>query len=108
MSVKVQKPVPLSFAAFPRHAGFTGLRLGIHGYSERAQMRRCTCCMHSGQDDTAQNTTVHLTSSSRAGEAVYSEAGKAQIAEQIAYYHEECNIYHSTDLKKPAIPLRAV
>ena len=27
----------------------------------------------------------------RAGEAVYSEAGKAQLKEQVAYYNEKCS-----------------
>ena len=53
-------------------------------------MRRCTaaCTLGKKTRHKIQRCTYII---QRAGEAVYSEAGKAQIAEQIAYYHKNAS-----------------
>ena len=89
ISVKVQKPVPLSFCSFSKTAGFTGLRLAytvilkelkcgdvqLHALWARrhgTKIQRCTYIIQ------------------RAGEAVYSEAGKAQYRRTDRILSQEC------------------
>ena len=55
-------------------------------------MRRCNIKTACGQDVTAQSSTVHLTSFSRPGAAVYTPEGQAQTQEQIAYYMNNAKI----------------
>ena len=88
--MKVQKPVPLSFAAFPRQPDLPDCVLHTR-LSRKSSNAAMYSCMHSGQEDTAQKYNGAPYIIQRAGEAVYSEAGKAQIAEQIAYYHKNAS-----------------
>ncbi len=91
ISVKVQKPVPLSFLrSFSKTAGFTGLRLA---YTVIPKELKCgdvqLHALWARRHGTKYNGAPYIIQ--RAGEAVYSEAGKAQIAEQIAYYHKNAS-----------------
>ena len=77
--------------SFSKNAGFTGLRLGYtvipkdlvcDGVSLHALWNR--------RHGTKYNGAPYIVQ--RAGEAVYSEEGKAQIKEQIAYYMENAKV----------------
>ena len=58
---------------------------GIYGCSKRVKMRRCFLKCNVGKSHgTKFNGAPYI--QQRAGEAVYSEAGKAQLKEQVAYY----------------------
>ena len=86
MSAKVQEPVRSSFEAFSKNAGFTGVRLGVTVIPKDLKCWRCDACIPCGQDVTEQNINGAPYIVQRAGEAVYTEAGKAQLKEQVAYY----------------------
>lgn len=77
--------------SFSKNAGFTGLRLG---YTVIPKDLVCDgVSIHSlwnRRHGTKYNGAPYIVQ--RAGEAVYSEAGKAQIKEQIAYYMENARI----------------
>ena len=73
--------------SFSKNAGFTGLRLGYtvvpkELFSNGVSLNDLWLRRHG----TKYNGAPYIVQ--RAGEAVYSEAGKAQIKEQIAYYME--------------------
>lgn len=71
--------------SFSKNAGFTGVRLG---YTVIPKDLKCGDVMlHSlwaRRHGTKYNGAPYIVQ--RAGEAVYSEAGKAQVKEQVAYY----------------------
>ena len=71
--------------SFSKNAGFTGLRLGYTVIPKDIKAGDVT--LHSlwaRRHGTKYNGAPYIVQ--RAGEAVYSEAGKAQLKEQIAYY----------------------
>ncbi len=51
--------------------------------------------MRYGQDVTVQNLTELHTSYQKAGEAVYSEAGKEQLKDQVAYYMNNAKVIYN-------------
>lgn len=77
----------IELRSFSKNAGFTGLRLGF-----TVVPRDLKCggvALHSlwaRRHGTKYNGAPYIVQ--RAGEAVYSEAGKAQLREQIAYYQK--------------------
>ncbi len=75
----------IEMRSFSKNAGFTGMRLGFTDYPERHQIRRCDSAQPVGTPsrNEIQRSSVHH---QRAGEAVYSPEGKAQLKEQVAYY----------------------
>lgn len=77
--------------SFSKNAGFTGLRLG---YTVIPKNLICNGVSLHGlwnrRHGTKYNGAPYIVQ--RAGEAVYSEEGKAQIKEQIAYYMENAKV----------------
>lgn len=77
--------------SFSKNAGFTGLRLG---YTVIPKDLVCNGVSLHGlwnrRHGTKYNGAPYIVQ--RAGEAVYSEEGKAQIKEQIAYYMENAKV----------------
>ena len=81
------KTCAIEMRSFSKNAGFTGLRLGYtvvprELVSNGVSLNDLWLRRHG----TKYNGAPYIVQ--RAGEAVYSEAGKAQIKEQIAYYME--------------------
>lgn len=71
--------------SFSKNAGFTGLRLGYTVIPKEIKSNGIS--LHSlwnRRHGTKYNGTPYIVQ--RAGEAVYSEAGRKQLSEQIAYY----------------------
>lgn len=79
------KTCAIELRSFSKNAGFTGVRLGF-----TVVPKELTCgdiTVHSlwtRRHGTKYNGAPYIVQ--RAGEAVYSEAGKAQLKEQVAYY----------------------
>lgn len=79
------KTCAIELRSFSKNAGFTGVRLGF-----TVVPKELTCgdiTLHSlwtRRHGTKYNGAPYIVQ--RAGEAVYSEAGKAQLKEQVAYY----------------------
>lgn len=79
------KTCAIETRSFSKNAGFTGLRLGYTVIPK--ELVRDNVSLHSlwaRRHGTKFNGAPYIVQ--RAGEAVYSEAGKAQLKEQIAYY----------------------
>ena len=77
--------------SFSKNAGFTGLRLGYTVIPKDLKSGGVT--LHSLWDrrhGTRYNGAPYIVQ--RAGEAVYSEAGKAELKAQVAYYMENARI----------------
>ncbi len=75
--------------SFSKNAGFTGLRLGYTVVPKELVSNGVSLNdLWLRRHGTKYNGAPYIVQ--RAGEAVYSEAGKAQIKEQIAYYMEKC------------------
>ena len=71
--------------SFSKNAGFTGVRLGYTVVPKELQVGGVALHgLWARRHGTKYNGTPYIVQ--RAGEAVYSEAGQAQIKEQIAYY----------------------
>ncbi|MCC8082493.1 MAG: LL-diaminopimelate aminotransferase [Lachnospiraceae bacterium] len=79
------KTCAIELKSFSKNAGFTGVRLG---YTVVPKELKCgdvsLHAMWARRHGTKFNGAPYIVQ--RAGEAVYSEAGKAQLAGQIAYY----------------------
>lgn len=79
------KTCAIEIRSFSKNAGFTGVRLGF-----TVVPKELTCggvslnAMWARRHGTKYNGAPYIIQ--RAGEAVYSEAGKAQLKEQVAYY----------------------
>lgn len=79
------KSCAIEIRSFSKNAGFTGLRLGF-----TVVPKELTCgdvslhAMWARRHGTKFNGAPYIVQ--KAGEAVYSEAGKAQLKEQVAYY----------------------
>ena len=84
------KTCAIELCSFSKTAGFTGLRLA---YTVIPKELKCgdvqLHALWAIRHGTKYNGAPYIIQ--RAGEAVYSEAGKAQIAEQIAYYHKNAS-----------------
>ena len=75
----------IELRSFSKNAGFTGVRLGFTVIPKELKCGDVT--LHSlwaRRHGTKYNGAPYIVQ--RAGEAVYSEAGKAQLKEQVAYY----------------------
>jgi len=75
----------IELRSFSKNAGFTGLRLGAAVIPK--ELQRDGVSLHSlwaRRHGTKYNGAPYIVQ--RAGEAVYSEAGKAQLKQQVAYY----------------------
>ena len=75
----------IEFRSFSKKAGFTGVRLGYTVIPK--DLKSGDVMLHSlwaRRHGTKFNGAPYIVQ--RAGEAVYSEAGKAQLKEQVAYY----------------------
>ena len=79
------KTCAIELKSFSKNAGFTGVRLG---YTVVPKELKCgdvsLNAMWARRHGTKFNGAPYIVQ--RAGEAVYSEAGKAQLKEQVAYY----------------------
>lgn len=79
------KTCAIELKSFSKNAGFTGVRLG---YTVVPKELKCNGVslhdMWARRHGTKFNGAPYIVQ--RAGEAVYSEAGKAQLKEQVAYY----------------------
>ena len=79
--------------SFSKNAGFTGVRLGATVIPK--DLRCKDVMLHSlwaRRHGTKYNGAPYIVQ--RAGEAVYSEAGKAQLKEQIAYYMKNARVIY--------------
>ncbi len=77
----------IELRSFSKNAGFTGLRLGFTVVPKELKCGEVS--LHSlwaRRHGTKYNGAPYIVQ--RAGEAVYSQEGKAQMAEQIAYYRK--------------------
>ncbi|MBR1693391.1 MAG: LL-diaminopimelate aminotransferase [Lachnospiraceae bacterium] len=75
----------IELRSFSKNAGFTGVRLGFTVIPK--ELKAGSVSLHSlwaRRHGTKYNGAPYIVQ--RAGEAVYSEAGKAQLKEQVAYY----------------------
>lgn len=75
----------IELRSFSKNAGFTGVRLGFTVVPK--ELKSGEVALHSlwaRRHGTKYNGAPYIVQ--RAGEAVYSEAGKAQLKEQVAYY----------------------
>lgn len=89
--------------SFSKNAGFTGLRLGYTVVPK--ELKACGITLHSlwaRRHGTKYNGAPYIVQ--RAGEAVYSEEGKAQLKEQIAYYMQNAKILRE-GLKEAGYPV---
>ena len=79
--------------SFSKNAGFTGVRLG---YTVVPKELKCgdvsLNAMWARRHGTKFNGAPYI--QQRAGEAVYSEAGKAQLKEQVAYYMQNAKVIY--------------
>lgn len=84
------KTCAIELCSFSKTAGFTGLRLA---YTVIPKELKCgdvqLHALWARRHGTKYNGAPYIIQ--RAGEAVYSEAGKTQITEQIAYYHKNAS-----------------
>nr|WP_297934091.1 LL-diaminopimelate aminotransferase [uncultured Lachnoclostridium sp.] len=81
----------IELRSFSKNAGFTGVRLGFTVIPK--ELVRGTTALHSlwaRRHGTKYNGAPYIIQ--RAGEAVYSEAGKAQLKEQVGYYMNNAKI----------------
>ena len=85
------KTCAIELHSFSKNAGFTGVRLG---YTVIPKELKCQDVqLHSlwaRRHGTKYNGAPYIVQ--RAGEAVYSEAGKAQLEEQVAYYMNNAKV----------------
>lgn len=83
----------IELRSFSKNAGFTGVRLGFTVVPK--EINRDGVSLHSlwfRRQGTKYNGTPYIVQ--RAGEAVYSEKGKAQLREQIGYYQENAKMIY--------------
>ena len=94
MSARVREHARLNFEAFPRMPDFTGVRLGLYGYSEGTgyEMGVSLHSLWARRHGTKFNGAPYIVQ--KAGEAVYSEAGKAQLKDQVGYYMRNAKLIH--------------
>ena len=79
------RPCAIELKSFSKNAGFTGVRLGYTVVPKDLKRGDASLnAMWARRHGTKFNGAPYIVQ--RAGEAVYSEAGKAQLKEQVAYY----------------------
>ena len=79
------KTCAIELRSFSKNAGFTGVRLGFTVVPKDLKCQDVSLhAMWARRHGTKFNGAPYIVQ--RAGEAVYSEAGKAQLKEQVAYY----------------------
>ena len=79
------KTCAIELRSFSKNAGFTGVRLGFTVVPKELKCGEASLhAMWSRRHGTKFNGAPYIVQ--RAGEAVYSEAGKAQLKDQVAYY----------------------
>ena len=82
---KGAKTCAIELRSFSKNAGFTGVRLGFTVVPKALKCGDVSLnAMWARRHGTKFNGAPYIVQ--RAGEAVYSEAGKAQLKEQVAYY----------------------
>ncbi|MCI8992863.1 MAG: LL-diaminopimelate aminotransferase [Eubacterium sp.] len=82
---KGAKTCAIEIRSFSKNAGFTGVRLGFTVVPKELKCGDVSLnAMWARRHGTKFNGAPYIVQ--RAGEAVYSEAGKAQLKEQVAYY----------------------
>ncbi len=82
---KGAKTCAIELRSFSKNAGFTGVRLGFTVVPKELKCGEVSLhAMWARRHGTKFNGAPYIVQ--RAGEAVYSEAGKAQLKEQVAYY----------------------
>ena len=75
----------IEFRSFSKNAGFTGVRLGFTVIPKELKCGDVSLhALWARRHGTKYNGAPYIVQ--RAGEAVYSEAGKAKLKEQVAYY----------------------
>ncbi len=81
----------IEFRSFSKTAGFTGLRLGYTVIPKDLKVENTPLWnLWARRHGTKYNGAPYIVQ--RAGEAVYSEAGRTQVKEQIAYYMDNAKI----------------
>lgn len=83
----------IELRSFSKNAGFTGVRLGFTVVPK--DLKCGDVALHSlwaRRHGTKYNGAPYIVQ--RAGEAVYSEAGRAQLKEQVAYYRNNARIIY--------------
>lgn len=83
----------IELRSFSKNAGFTGVRLGATVIPKEVKCKGVT--LHSlwaRRHGTKYNGAPYIVQ--KAGEAVYSEAGKAQLKEQVAYYMKNAKVIY--------------
>lgn len=79
------KTCAIELKSFSKNAGFTGVRLGYTVVPKELKCGEVSLnAMWARRHGTKFNGAPYIVQ--RAGEAVYSEAGKTQLKEQVAYY----------------------
>lgn len=82
---KGAKTCAIELRSFSKNAGFTGVRLGFTVVPKELKCGEVSLhAMWARRHGTKFNGAPYIVQ--RAGEAVYSEAGKAQLKDQVAYY----------------------
>ncbi len=85
------KSCAIEFRSFSKTAGFTGLRLGYTVIPKELSARGVSLWqLWARRHGTKYNGAPYIVQ--RAGEAVYSEKGREQVKEQVAYYMENARI----------------
>lgn len=81
----------IEIRSFSKNAGFTGVRLGFTVVPKALKCGDVSLnAMWARRHGTKYNGAPYIIQ--RAGEAVYSEAGKAQLKEQVAYYMKNASV----------------
>lgn len=85
------KTCAIELRSFSKNAGFTGVRLGFTVVPKELKCGDVSLnAMWARRHGTKFNGAPYIVQ--RAGEAVYSEAGRAQLKEQVAYYMENARL----------------
>ena len=88
---KGAKTCAIELRSFSKNAGFTGVRLGFTVVPKELKCGDVSLnAMWARRHGTKFNGAPYIVQ--RAGEAVYSDAGKAQLKEQVAYYMKNAKI----------------
>nr|WP_024838346.1 LL-diaminopimelate aminotransferase [Clostridium sp. 12(A)] len=91
--IEEAKTCAIEFRSFSKNAGFTGVRLGFTVIPK--ELIRGGVALHAlwaRRHGTKFNGAPYIIQ--KAGEAVYSEAGKAQLKEQVAYYMRNARVIY--------------
>ena len=87
------KTCAIELKSFSKNAGFTGVRLGYTVVPKELKCGEVSLnAMWARRHGTKFNGAPYIVQ--RAGEAVYSEAGKAQLKEQVAYYMKNAKVIY--------------